>query len=246
MNEEAALREVGLTENEAKVYLTLLRIGTSPVSSIAEHSGLYRPYVYDTLKRLMEKGLVSHAKREGKLYYSAAKPAELKNLLERKVEVLEGVLPSLHALSSSLKQEADVHLFQGKRVVRVVIKDTLKTLEEQGGENLVFGVDERKFMEADEVCMKQFFAIMKRKRLKERVLVQEGDRYLPAPRTTRYRFLPREYFNPQSTHIYGNKVVVLLFTEPMHGIMIESKELAESYRKQFNLAWKYAKKKGRG
>ena len=53
------LKQIGLTENEIQVYLTLLKIGSSGVSTIAEHSGLYRPYVYDTLERLQEKGLVS-------------------------------------------------------------------------------------------------------------------------------------------------------------------------------------------
>jgi predicted transcriptional regulator len=244
IREEQALLELGLTENEAKVYLTMLRIGASPVSTIAEHSGLYRPYVYDTLKRLLEKGLASYVKKEGMRYYSAAKPAELKNMLGRKQEILEQVLPSLQTIAESFKQEAEVNVFQGRRIVRIIQKDVLNTLLEKGGESLVFGVDEKKFMEIDEVIMKQFFAAMKRHGLRERVLVGEGEMYLPAARkTTGYRFVPREFFNPQPTFIYGDKVAIILFTEPLYGIIIESKELAESYRRQFNLIWKHAKKR---
>ena len=59
MEIENSLKQIGLTDNEIKVYLTLLKIGPSIVSKIAERSGLYRPYVYDTLERLQEKALVS-------------------------------------------------------------------------------------------------------------------------------------------------------------------------------------------
>ncbi len=243
--EEEALGELGLTKNEATVYLTLLRVGASPVSSIAEHSGMYRPYVYDTLKRLLEKGLASYVKKEGMKYYSAAKPIELKNLLDRKQEILENALPSLQALSEAAKEEAEVQVFQGRRVVRIIEKDILKTLLEKRGENLIWGVDERKFMQTDEVIMRQFFETMKRHKLKERVLVKEGEEYLPAEKaTTTYRFLPKEFFNPQPTFIYGDKVAIILFTEPMYGIVIRSKRLAETYRKQFDMVWKHAKKSG--
>ena len=243
-NQEAALVELGLTANEARVYLTMLGIGESPASAIAEHSGLYRPYAYDTLKKLLEKGLAGCVKKEGVRHYSAANPDSLRGMLERKQEALEKAMPSLESLAKAVKEKAGVQVFQGKRVVRIIQKDVLKTLSSEGGESLVFGVDEKKFMDADEVLMKQFFAIMKRKGFKEKVIVREGDNFLPAGKeTTEYRFVSKEFFNPQSTFVYGGKVAIVLFNEPLYGIMIESRELADSYRKQFNLVWKHAKKR---
>lgn len=236
------LRGIGLSDNEIKVYVTLLRIGSSGVSTIAKNSGLYRPYVYDTLERLCEKGLVNFIYKDNKKYYKAAHPEKLKEILEEKKEALEHILPKLIKLTKVLKDEIKAELFCGKKVIRVIQKDVLNTLLEKGGENLVLGVDEKKFMEIDPIIMKQFFYQMKKNKLKERVLVREGDNYLPGYKeTTQYRFIPKDFFNPTSTFIYGNKVAIIIFSEPLYGLIIENKQLSDAYRKQFELLWKNAK-----
>ncbi|MBI5390393.1 hypothetical protein HZB02_02810 [Candidatus Woesearchaeota archaeon] len=238
------LKQIGLTDNESKVYITLLKAGNSSVSKLAKESGLYRPYVYDTLKRLLEKGLVSFFSRDNKKFFKAAQPSQLLEREKEKIQELEKAIPTFEAFLTVPKENANVELYSGKKVVRVVQKDVLKALLEKRGESLVIGVDEQRFMEADPIIMQQFFNQMKQNRLKERVLVREGDNYHPSYReTTIYRFLPKEHFSPNSIFVYGNNVSIILFTEPLSGIIIRSKELAMSYRKQFELLWNVAKKK---
>lgn len=236
------LKQIGLTENETQVYITLLKIGSSNVSQIAERSGLYRPYVYDTLERLSEKGLVSFVSKDNKKFFKAAHPSYLIEIEKEKLEELNKIVPKLEEFLKIPKEETKVELYSGKKVVRVIQKDVLRNLLEKGGISLVIGVDEKKFMETDPIIMKQFFNQMKKNKLKERVLVREGDNYLPAhPNTTTYKFLPKEFFDPTSTFIYDDKVAIIIFGEPLHGLIIESKILSNTYRKQFNLLWKIAK-----
>ncbi|MFH1307771.1 MAG: helix-turn-helix domain-containing protein [archaeon] len=236
------LKQTGLTENEIQVYLTLLKIGPSTVSKIAERSGLYRPYVYDTLERLQEKGLTSFIIKDNKRFFEAASPSHLIEIERDKLKELEEVIPKLEEFQKSSKEETKASLYSGKKVVRVIQKDILTTLK-KGQESLVIGVDEKKFMQTDSIIMEQFFSQMKKSKLKEKVLVREGDNYLPGHKeTTTYRFLPKQYFDPTSTFIYGDKVAIITFTEPLHGLLIESKFLAQTYRKQFQLLWKIAKK----
>lgn len=238
------LKQVGLTENEIQTYLTLLKIGLSNVSQIAEHSGLYRPYVYDTLERLQEKGLVSFIVRDNKKVFRATHPSHLIEIQKERLEALNTLLPKLESFIKTPKEETKMELYSGKKVIRVIQKDVIKTLLETKGENLVIGVDERKFMEVDPIIMKQFFNQMNKNNLKEKVLVREGDNYLPAHKeTTKYKFLPKEFFDPTSTFIYGDKVAIIIFGEPLHGLLIKSKILSTTYRKQFNLLWKVAKSK---
>ena len=40
--DEEAIMELGFTLNEAKVYLSLLKLGPSSVNAIARHSGVHR------------------------------------------------------------------------------------------------------------------------------------------------------------------------------------------------------------
>jgi len=236
------LKKIGLTENEVVVYLTLLKIGPSIVSKIAEKSEIYRPYVYDTLKRLSEKGLVSSVVKDNKKFFSALNPSHVLEIEKNKLAEINEILPSLNEILEKKKEETKVHFYSGKNILRIIQKEVIKILLEIRGESLVIGVDEKKFMETDKIAMLQFFEQMKQHKLKERVLVREGDNYLPGhEKTTKYKFLPKEFFSPNSTFIFGDKVAVILFNEPICGILIESKELAETYRKQFELLWKMAK-----
>ncbi len=54
----ASLREFGLTEYEARVYLSLLSNGPMKVSEIAKETGVPRTKVYEAIKGLKRKGLL--------------------------------------------------------------------------------------------------------------------------------------------------------------------------------------------
>ncbi len=60
---------------------------------------------------------------------------------------------------------------------------------------------------------------------------------------TEFRFLPEHFEMPTSTEIYGDKVTIMILTQrdPM-AIQIESKAVAESFRKYFFALWKMAQK----
>ena len=55
------------------------------------------------------------------------------------------------------------------------------------------------------------------------------------------RFLPKNYATPAATNIYGNKVAIINWTENPLAILINNKEIADSYRKYFEILWKSAK-----
>jgi hypothetical protein len=58
---------------------------------------------------------------------------------------------------------------------------------------------------------------------------------------TEVRILPKEYMTPTHISIVGDKVGIILWSEQPLGILIESKEIADSFRNYFALLWKIAK-----
>lgn len=52
------LTRFGFTENQAKVYLTIVQLGLAPVGSISRISGVRREEVYRILPKLEQMGLV--------------------------------------------------------------------------------------------------------------------------------------------------------------------------------------------
>ena len=57
------------------------------------------------------------------------------------------------------------------------------------------------------------------------------------------RFLPKEKFPfAGSVTIYGNKVALINQKTTVSGVIIENKEIAETLRTMFNLAWEASEK----
>ena len=67
------LEELGLTQQEALVYSTLLNLGNSPAKKVAEATQIAREHTYQVLKRLQAKGLVDVALAD-QLLFVPAKP----------------------------------------------------------------------------------------------------------------------------------------------------------------------------
>ena len=87
--DEKVLEEIGLSKNEAKVYLSLVYLGCTTAGKIAKHSKVPRPNVYDALERLQEKGLVSYVMKDDKKHFEASDPNALMNILKEKESKLK-------------------------------------------------------------------------------------------------------------------------------------------------------------
>jgi len=243
-----ALRKIGLTENEIKIYLDLLTSGSSTAYEIGKRAGIYRVHVYDKLEQLMDKGLVTHIYRGSKKYFQATDPTKIKQYLEDKKRELESqeeavisILPELEAMANLPKEDTFVEVFKGNEGLKYLLKDILKTEKEV----LITGIDDAKYQEALPIFMKQYFRDLKRKRIKERVItLKKKDIFLfgkdLAP-TTNYRFLESTQFNPTNTFVYGNKVVIVTWGSPVTAVMIKNNQIAETYRNHFEHLWRIAR-----
>ena len=63
-----ALNNMGLTVYEGKAYLALLQKHPSHGNEISRHSGVPGPKIYETLNRMMQKGLVAALNTDPLLY----------------------------------------------------------------------------------------------------------------------------------------------------------------------------------
>ena len=52
---------------------------------------------------------------------------------------------------------------------------------------------------------------------------------------------PKEFASPSTTLIYGNKVLIWIWSETPITLEIESNEVTQSYKKHFELMWKSIK-----
>ncbi len=73
-----------------------------------------------------------------------------------------------------------------------------------------------------------------------RVIVEETDNSFLGSHYCEYKWFPNELFNEKTIFIYGDKVSFLTFSQNNIEILVlNQKELAESQKLFFNLAWDY-------
>jgi|SRR3989344_501677 len=238
---ETQLKEFGLTGNEVKIYLLLLKKGSLNSYEIAETLGLHRGYTYDALKRMQEKEAINYFLKDNKKYFQATSPENLVELLKFKLENLQKIVPKLmDLLSVSEKEKTKVEVHKGKRVYRTLLKDIISTIK-KGGTVLLIGVDEETLMnEVEPIYLNQYFTTIKEKNIKEKVIMKKGNKKYTIPNVS-HKFLDEKYIGNVEQIFYGNKVAIFILGDPDYLIIIENEEVATSYRKQFELLWSIAK-----
>ncbi|MFH1455442.1 MAG: helix-turn-helix domain-containing protein, partial [archaeon] len=70
MNEKL-LEEIGLTKGEVKVYLTLLKLGSTTTGKIIDEAQISSGKIYEILDKLIKKGLASYIIKDKTKYFSA-------------------------------------------------------------------------------------------------------------------------------------------------------------------------------
>ncbi len=236
---EAELKELGLTDNEIKIYLSLLEHGILNPTQLAEKTGLHRSYIYDTLERLLERGIVNTVLVDKKKNYQAVDPKALREIFELKLRQLDSIMPKLSALFKLAKEETRVELHRGKRVYRTLIKDLVSDIKVN---DVVFlqGVDENILETVEPIYLKQYFTIIKEKNVKEKIIIKKGGKQLKEA-NLEYRELDPKYLGDTTVVVYQSKVYLFIWGNPHYLIIINSSKVANTYKKQFELLWNIAK-----
>lgn len=132
------LKQLNLSEIEAKLYLTLLKSGPTSIRDLAQTVDIKRTTTYFYIDQLVEKGLITKLVRGSKKVVAANDPEDLKILVEEKLKnalSVEQEFPNiLHMLTSSLPQEeqtidSEIRNYKGKIGVKKLYVQALKAKE---------------------------------------------------------------------------------------------------------------------
>tara|TARA_Y100000310_G_scaffold301155_1_gene337370 strand:- start:2049 stop:2768 length:720 start_codon:yes stop_codon:yes gene_type:complete len=237
---EAELRNLGFTDNEIKVYLTLLKIGRAKAGRISKESSLERTSTYNALKRLQEKGIVSYVIEANRRIFAVAEPSKIVDMFKEKEERAKLVIPKLEQLKKIEQEKENILKFRGYAGIKTVLNDILKTCKD-GEEHYILG-PEGQLTNRMPTFAKIFVARKDKKKLKARVLLRKGRHSDVRSKYAKVRYLPQEVVSSSVTNIYGNKVAIILWSEIPEAIIIDDRATAETYKTYFEFMWKMAKK----
>ena len=253
----SVLNKLGLSDKDAAVYLMSLELGPQPASIIAKHLGIKRTSAYALLNDLSRQGFLSEHIRKNVRYYSAIEPEYLVRLLDkRRAEITEqqGQLEQFLAAQKENEEQPNlapsVRFFEGIAGIERVMEDTLTAK----GPILCYSNFDRWF---DNEALTEYSFKYERRRVKEhkiplRLIMPESEKtrsYMEEEYTkskksdlTKFRWLRKG--SPVITNeinIYDDKIAICaLGPTEYHGILIFSREIADSQRAIFEIMWNTA------
>lgn len=238
------LSKIGLTNNEVKVYLNLLKFGSIPAGVLIKKVELHRTCVYDTLERLIEKGIISYVIISNVKYFEAVNPAQLLNYLDHKKDEIddykkevEKILPELEVKRKLSKEKQEASIFKGKKGLKSIFQDTLRA----GKTMYVFGA-QGKFRDIFPI----YYHFFHRNRdFKMNIIYTEDVRSKQREKELKLieqRFIPNEFDSPATTWIYDDKVAIVVWENQPIATLIRSEQVAKAYKNNFDLLWNIAKK----
>jgi len=240
---EEVLEKFGLTKTEAKVYVALIRLGSTSAGPLIKKTQLHRATVYDVLERLIEKGLVNFVMKNDKKHYEASPPERFLDMVneesksaEEKKKIATRLVKILNNIEVPKEQKSIAHIYLGNEGLKALMNDIIN----EGKDFVVFGAEGR-FEDTLKYYTKQWARMRIKKNIRAKMIYTEGTRAAEW-KMNEIRFVPKEYSSPASTLIYGDKVAITLNQEePVVTILIESEKVAKGYKNYFKLLWKIAK-----
>ncbi|TSC80474.1 MAG: transcriptional regulator TrmB [Candidatus Peregrinibacteria bacterium Gr01-1014_25] len=258
------LLKLGLTDEEARVYLACLEINGGPVSLIAKKANTHRVSCYHTLENLLRKNLLSQYNRNGVKCFAPEPPEQLLKLTEEKVHLARGLLPQLQSIASTLAFKPKIRFYEGRDGVERVYGESLELRPEidakkqRADHGIVRGAAPAEILGYTNLkTVTTFFPEFFRQYTHERLCRGIKTRYL-SPTTVESvhaidPFLPSRYdanlieillVNKEQfpfdneVLIFGSKVcVVSLNPDELLGLVVESATFARTMKAVFDLAW---------
>jgi HTH-type transcriptional regulator, sugar sensing transcriptional regulator len=240
------LIELGLTQKEADVYLTLLQSGDATADQLAKSAKLNRSTTYVQIKQLTEYGLVSTFKRGKKTFFAAESPNNLLRILEQRKQQITNqeqeisqLVPELLKLYGSSVDRPVVRVFEGKEGL-VSMRNSIL---ESGTKSMLaaFSFDSMaKIFSTDE--MMAFSTKRANKKIKSRLMYKKtGEDILVVPPQEVKRVNEKEYPFGADVYIYNDTVSFASTQDQIVGVSITNADIAKTMRMLYETVWKSLK-----
>lgn len=266
---EEALKKIGLSDKEIKVYLAALKLGNTTPYELSKETGIARTTTYDVISDLSFKKLVELQQSDGftkkQTRIKAKNPSVIRKMLKQKrdelheaeVEIVD-ILPSLKKDFHGKKSSSEFRYFPGIKGARKVFvgdysdKNSLQPIRaitkvlpmdiigrEEVNKDMVDAYYKRRAKDGAKI--KEIFQLNDWTKHVTSYQYEVNKKYLDV---FDFRYIDDPVFEIMlRLSVSGNKVwMVCEEGEEIWGAIINSKALSMTFKSIFELIWKRAKK----
>ena len=250
---EALLQDIGLSENETKLYIALLRHGQQTITFLSKKAEINRGLGYVLLHALLEKGLVTKGTKGKVIYFSPLDPKQLVSYLENKKkdidekqERVQAMLGQLAAITNPLTAKPKIRFYDGAEGARTVLESILSA-ESKTLQAYLSVAETVNFVGADYFArfiqkLKSAGYTLEAIRTREKDKQTGGGHAVAALETSKkdrrtIRHASQEFAFPMTMFLFDDKIAILSSSEENFALIVESREYASMQGKLFELLW---------
>lgn len=243
---ERELKELGLTDNESKIYLFLLRNGETTTGAIIKETKTANSRVYESLNSLIVKGLVNYNLQKDGKHFQATDPQVFAEKEEERTKKIQSLIPQLSKLKNSEKKQTISAVYEGYEGFKTAFRKITDDCPENGTIQIL-GFSEQ---QSKSESLRTFLANMNlrsaEKKQKLKIILDNSvkntlgkDR--KKEKFTEVKYMPDGYISPGAIDVFEDYVYIFLWEEKPYVFMIKNAQIAESFKHYFDFLWKIAK-----
>lgn len=243
------LKQLELSEIEAKLYLTLLRTGPISVRELAQTIEIKRTTAYFYIDQLVEKGLVMKLVIGANKQVAANPPENLQELVTKRLDSAKTVqknfpdiLQTINAAVPTFKDagDAEIRYYKGKNGVKKIYEEALQAevlfsyvniadMENMFPQN-IFSFDSA-FQKNKDLIMHEIVEDSPASRKQVNLLVR-NNRY-------HFKFLPNDVkISASDILIYNGKVAIINVRDKITGVIFHNRDYFNISKELFDFIWK--------
>ena len=236
---EENLKKLGLTRNQTRIYLVLLRLGKVRAGGLIQETGLQRSVVYGALEELTGRELVGRSVSKGVALYHISDPRVLVDEAEQRKLLAEKVADELK--DRQQVKEREVVVYEGDDIIKRICD---KNLDAASGSEVYFlGPSKSGIQGTLEKYWKQYHKLRIEKNIRCKILyghntpphILENRNTMPLCEA---KYLPLQTEMPMWFNVSGDSVGIVVPSEnPPLAFLIKSAKTAEALKKYFDYLW---------
>ena len=199
------LIDLGFTKNESNIYLCLIQDKDLSVNEITSKTSIHRRNVYDTIARLIEKGIVNETLINNKKRFNAIHPKILLSHIDEQRKKISAIVPILSKEFNYVKKRNFVRLYSGIEGVKASFTESLEMLNKDDNYYAIGCIDMAAIL--GKGFMEEHHLEREKKKINSRVLFnyeyKKRVSILKNRKKYHARILPKNYYLPVQTVIYS-------------------------------------------
>lgn len=249
--DKSILSNYGFNKNDIKVYQSLLKLGRSKTGPIMRDAGVVSSRVYESLRILVARGLVSYQVRNNIKYYQAESLEQLVEEASKNIADLKLFAKETSNFPISQTSRNDANIYDGRRGFKMAFNQHIKRIKK--GESIsIVTFSHRSYTKGKSSReLRNFFTgtdkLMIPKKANARALAEKE--MLPIMKKERIdpsiyelRYLPSGYFGPCAVNISKTEVLLSVWSDNPIVFSIKNPTIVATFQKNFDFLWGIARK----